>query len=93
MHAILILPILAWLTSYLPWTAVRRFRVVAPAVAGYTLVAAVVVAETLARVSPLAAPMWANALAVIGVAMLGGAGTLALTALVRRPTQPCLTRR
>jgi hypothetical protein len=92
MHAILVLPMLAWLTSYLPWTPIRRLRVVTWAAAGYALLAAVVVAQTFARVSPLAAPIWASAAAVAGSAVLVGSGVLVLAALVRGPTQPGLTR-
>jgi hypothetical protein len=92
MHAILVLPMLAWLTSFLPWTPIRQLRVVTWAAAGYALLAAVVVAETLARVSPLTAPIWANAAAVAGSAVLVGAGVLVLGGLVRGPTQPGLTR-
>lgn len=81
MHAIMILPGLAWLTSYLPWSPRRRHRVVALATAGYLVFAAVIAGETLAGLSPLAAPLWASAIALVGLATFAAAVLPVLTAL------------
>jgi hypothetical protein len=42
MHAILVLPVLAWLLSFVNWTEQHRLRVVLLAAAGYVVVAGVV---------------------------------------------------
>ena len=47
MHAILVLPVLAWLLSFTNWTEERRVRVVLLGAAVYVIVTAVVVGNTL----------------------------------------------
>lgn len=85
MHAILLLPGLAWLAAHTPWDEARRYRVLGLATAGYALLAVVVVGETLARTGPLRAPLWADALAAAGLLGFAAASTLVLTALLRGP--------
>jgi hypothetical protein len=92
MHAVLLLPALAWLTSCAPWSPARRFRALAIATAGYTLLAIAVVAVTLLRLTPLAPPAWAAAPAMIGLAAFAAAGLQTLTAVLRGPASPGLTR-
>jgi hypothetical protein len=82
MHAILVLPMLAWLTSFLPWSPARRLRTVAWATAGYTLMAAAVCAEALAHTTPLTAPLWAAAPVALGAAILAFAALRIAAALV-----------
>jgi hypothetical protein len=52
MHAILVLPALAWLLSFANWSEGRRLAVVRVASAGYLLLAGVVVAANFAGVEP-----------------------------------------
>ncbi len=54
------------------------------AVAGYALVAGVVIAESIAGISPLQAPGAATALAAAGVLAAGAAGLIAVLANLRR---------
>jgi hypothetical protein len=87
MHGILILPALAWLTSFTDWPEARRVRVVALACLGYALAAGVVVVDTFIAVRPLAplhAPVVNSVLAGAGLASLLAAGGLTLAALARR---------
>jgi hypothetical protein len=74
MHATLLLPGLAWFASHTAWDEARRFRVVALATAGYSLLAVAVVGETLAGTGPLRAPVWADAFVAAG--LLGFAAAL-----------------
>lgn len=88
MHGILILPMLAWLLSYVDWPEARRLRVVVLACAGYFLAAGVVVVDTFVAVDPLAlttAPLIDTALAAAGLLCLLGAGGQALLGLRRTP--------
>lgn len=84
MHGVLVLPVLAWLLARTDWPERRRLRVVGLAVAGYALLAGVVVVESLAGVSPLAAPVAATGLATLGGLALGSAALVSLAGLVRR---------
>lgn len=92
MHAILVLPALGWLTTCTPWSPARRFRVLSVATAGYTLLAIVVAAETLQRLAPLAAPLWASILAGTGLGAFAWAGLTTLLAVSRGPASQGLTR-
>jgi len=58
MHGVLVLPVLAWLLARTGWPEQRRVRVVWLAVTGYTLLAGVVLAESIAGVNPLNASAW-----------------------------------
>jgi hypothetical protein len=83
MHGILVLPALAWLLSLTGWDESRRLRLVWIAVAGYALLAGVVVAVSFAGIAPARAPVVAGAFAVLGTAVLFGAGVVALAELLR----------
>jgi hypothetical protein len=84
MHAILILPALAWLLSFANWSEGRRLAVVRMASAGYLLLAGVVVAANFAGVEPWQMPAPWVALAAVGALALVIAGVAAMTAAHRR---------
>ena len=81
MHAILVLPLLAWMVSLVDWPEPRRLRVVRLGAAGYCLVAAIVSGENLLGLSPADTPAWAAGLAFLGAVALAAAGWLALAGL------------
>jgi hypothetical protein len=85
MHAILVLPGLAWLLTFTAWAEPVRLRIVRLGVAGYTVLSAVVLAESIAKVSPLEAPLVPSLLSAAGLLALVAAGSLAgYGALFRR---------
>jgi len=85
MHAILVLPGLAWLLTFTSWAEPVRLRIVQLGVAGYTVLSAVVIAESIAKVSPLEAPLVPGLLSLAGLLALVAAGMLAgYGALFRR---------
>jgi hypothetical protein len=86
MHGILILPTLAWLTSFTSWTEAQRVRIVALGAAGYLLAAGVVVVDTFVSINPLApldAPLITTVLTVGGIISLLTAGIRTLARLWR----------
>lgn len=94
MHGILILPALAWLTSYTAWPERDRLRTLALACTGYLLAAFTVVVDTFMAVNPLAplnAPLINTVLAAGGVVCLLAAGARTLLALRRTPGPAGLT--
>jgi hypothetical protein len=86
MHGVLVLPAVAWLLARAGWPEHRRSRVVWLAVAGYALLAGVVVAESFAGVSPLQGPAAATTLAIAGGLAVGAAGLVSVVAPLRRPS-------
>jgi hypothetical protein len=86
MHGVLVLPAMAWLLAQAGWPEHRRVRVVWLAVAGYALLAGVIVAESFAGVSPLQAPAAATTLAAAGGLAIGAAGLMSVVAHLRRPS-------
>jgi hypothetical protein len=86
MHGVLVLPAVAWLLARAGWPEDRRVRVVWLAVAGYALLAGVVVAESIAGSSPLQAPAAAAALAAAGGLAIGPAALLSVAAHLPRPS-------
>jgi hypothetical protein len=85
MHAILVVPGLAWLLSFTRWGEYQQINVVRLAIVGYTLLSAVVIAESVTHTSPLAAPPLAMAGAGLGLAVLAAAGTLGVLGVIKRP--------
>lgn len=83
MHAILVIPALAWLLTFTRFAERERMRIVQLGVAGYLLLGLVVLIESIARVSPLAAPTVATVASVLGLAALVASGAIALYGLVR----------
>ena len=80
MHAILVLPLLAWLLSFADWTERQRVQVVLVGIAGYIVLAAVVAVENVAGVDPLRMPAAMVALFVLGTVALAAAGVVAMVA-------------
>jgi hypothetical protein len=78
MHAILVLPLLAWLLSFANWSERRRVRVVLLGAAGYAVLAGVVAGENVAGVPVSSAPLGAEALLVFGFLALLAAGLMAV---------------
>lgn len=86
MHAILVIPGLAWLLTFTTWPERTRLRVVQLGAGGYLLLSAVVLVEAITRVPPLSAPVAPTLLSLAGLAMLVAAGAVAVYgALSRRP--------
>lgn len=85
MHAILVIPGLAWLLTFSTWPEPTRLRLVRLGASGYLLLSAVVVAESIARVSPLDAPLVPTLLSATGLAALVAAGVTAVHGALFRP--------
>jgi len=84
MHAILLLPALAWLLSFVDWTERRRVRVVLAAAIGYVVLAAVTAAENLLGL-PLGSPLGIS-LSGFGALALVAAGGVVIRGLARQPS-------
>jgi hypothetical protein len=82
MHGVLVLPALAWVLARSGWSERRRRHIVWLAVAGYAVLAGVVVVESLLGVDPLEGPVAATALAGLGAVAIGAAGVVALAGAV-----------
>jgi hypothetical protein len=80
MHGVLVLPAMAWLLARSGRSERYRVRVVGLAVAGYALLCGVVVAESVAGIDPLQAPVALTAVAGIGALIIAAAGVLVLEA-------------
>ena len=83
MHAIQVLPALAWLASFADLAERRRLWLVWTAAAGYGALVAVAVAQTAAGRAPFDLGAAVATLSLMGVALLGAAYTAALLALRR----------
>ena len=70
MHAILVLPALAWLLSFVNWTEQRRLGVVLLAATGYVVVAGVVTVGNLVGLELHQMPSAANGLLAAGALLL-----------------------
>jgi hypothetical protein len=81
MHAILVLPALAWLLRCTRWPESHRLRVVRIAVAADALLTAVIGVESFTGIDPLAAPLPVLALSVLATAVLAGTGVYALSGI------------
>ncbi len=79
MHAILVLPALAWVLRFTRWPEAHRLRVVKAAVAADALLTAVIGVESFTGIDPLAAPLPLLALSVLAGAALAGLGVYAVT--------------
>lgn len=85
MHAIQVLPILAWLLGFAAVAERRRLVLLRAATAGYLALVAVSLLQTAAGSAPLDVGVAAAALYLLGVVLLGAAFLAALLAL-RHPT-------
>jgi hypothetical protein len=83
MHAILILPVLAWVLSLTDWNERRQIRVLFLATAGYTLFGGVVAIGNFAGLEPGQIPIAALVIAAAGLTLLIAAGILALVGVAR----------
>lgn len=77
MHAILVIPALAWLLTFTDRPERHRLRLVQLGAGGYLLVGIVVLIESITRVPPLDAPLPAMLLSGAGLVMLLAAGAVA----------------
>jgi hypothetical protein len=81
MHAILVLPALAWVLSPAPWSERRRIAAVLSAAAGYIAITAVVAAGTLTHTDLQQLPIASLAILGFGVALLLGSAVAAIAAV------------
>jgi hypothetical protein len=84
-HAVQVLPVLAWLLSFARLSERRRLALVRVAASGYVALVAVSVLQTATGVTPLDVGVVATALYLLGITLLGGAFVAALLAL-RNPS-------
>lgn len=84
MHAILIIPALAWLLTLTPWPEQLRTRIVAFAATGYALLSITVILESVTRVPPLSPPLPGLVASLIGLGMLVAAGVITLYGVLRQ---------
>lgn len=85
MHAVQVLPALAWLLSFAPVDERRRHTLVRAGAAGYAALVVVSVLQTASRMAPFDVGLGAAGLYLLGVGLLGAAFGAALLDL-RRPT-------
>jgi len=85
MHAVLVMPALAWLLSFVDWSEQRRERVVRLASLGYVVLATVVAIGNLAGVDLWHPPGVMSAPLAVGALLLVATGGLTVLALGREP--------
>ncbi|MDT8911774.1 hypothetical protein [Amycolatopsis sp. PS_44_ISF1] len=83
MHAILVLPGLAWLLGFTGWSERRRLRLVWLAVLADTVLTVVIGIEAFAGIPPFAAPLVCTGLSAAAFVVLAGTGVLALFSALR----------
>jgi hypothetical protein len=86
MHAILVIPGLAWLLTFTRWGENQQTNIVRLGIVGYAILSVVVIVESFTHTSPLAAPPLAMAASGLGLAALAAAGGLGLYGVLRRPS-------
>lgn len=86
MHAILVIPALAWLLSFTRWSENQQTNIVRLGIVGYAVMSVVIIIESVTHTSPLAAPPLAMAVSGLGLAVLVAAGALGLYGVARRPS-------
>ncbi len=84
MHAILVVPGLAFLLRFARWPERRRLAVVGLGAVAYSLLLIVVAVETLVGIEPIAAPAAGTIASLLALVLLGVAGLIALVG-VRAP--------
>ncbi len=87
MHAILVVPALAFLLRFTDWPERRRLAIVWLGVAGYTGLLLVTVVETVSGISPIAAPAVGTVASLLALALLASAGAIALLGVRRSRPQ------
>jgi hypothetical protein len=83
MHAVLVLPALAWLLSFATWTERRRLGVVLLCAAGYVTLAAVVAVGNVVGLPPSELPLALVVISVLAVFAILVAGLLAVDGVTR----------
>jgi hypothetical protein len=83
MHAILVLPALAWLLSFVDWPERRRLNVVLLGTAGYLAFAIIVAIENVAGIAPSATRLAPLLLSALGLLAFVAAGIMTLIGLTR----------
>jgi len=86
MHAILLIPGLAWLLTFTRWGETQQINIVRLGIVGYTLLSLVIILESVTHTPPLAAPPLAMAVSALGLAALAAAGGLGVYGVLRVPT-------
>lgn len=86
LHAVQILPLLAWLLSFTAMAEARRTRVVAAAALGYSALVAASAVQTFSGLAPLDLSVAGALLGLAGLVVVMAAFALALTALRRSAT-------
>ena len=86
MHAILVIPGLAWLLTFTRWGENQQTNIVRLGIVGYAILSVVVIVESFTHTSPLTAPPLAMAVSGLGLAALAAAGGLGLYGVLRRPS-------
>jgi hypothetical protein len=84
MHAILVLPALAWLLSFTDWSERRRRRTVLIGAAGYASFAGVIAVGNFGNLGLASAPV--ATVALVGLLLLLSAAFLAVAGLMQRQT-------
>jgi len=85
MHAILVLPMLAWVLSFANWSERRRIGAVLAASAGYIAIASVIALANVAGIDSGQMSAAMIALFAVGVVLLLGTGALAVFTPRRQP--------
>jgi hypothetical protein len=85
MHAILVIPALAWLLKFTHWGDNRQLNVVRLGILGYSLLSIVIITESATHTSPFAAPPLAMAISGFGILVLATAGALGVVGVLTRP--------
>lgn len=86
MHAILIVPALAWLLTFTRWSENQQLQIIRLSIVGYSILSIVVIIESITHTSPLAAPPLAMAASALGVVTLAAAGIMGLAGVRSRPS-------
>ncbi|HYQ70022.1 hypothetical protein [Actinophytocola sp.] len=86
MHAVLVIPALAWLLSFTRWGENQQTKIVRLGIVGYAVLATVIIVESVTHTSPLTAPPLAIAVSGLGLAALVVAAGLGVYGILRRPT-------
>ncbi|MGW4519518.1 hypothetical protein [Amycolatopsis sp. NPDC004378] len=81
MHAILVLPALAWVLRFSRWPEAHRMRVVVAAVVADAVLTAVIGVESFAGIDPLTAPLPVLGLSALAAGALAGTGIYALSGI------------
>jgi hypothetical protein len=85
MHAVLVIPALAWLLAHTAWAEERRLRLVWVAVVADAVLTAVIGYEAFAGIPPLAPPLGLGVLTAAAVVVLAATGVVALRATSAAP--------